>query len=77
MPEPSAYELWVQAGGGTKDYNPAQYLELLLEAGMILYPGDKGYEEAPRNLSCGWPHRSESTGQSAEEAADIIRDTGA
>ena len=51
MPKrPSMYELWVQSGE-----DPVRYRELLHEHGAILYPGDEGYEDAPRNLPCGWP----------------------
>jgi hypothetical protein len=46
--------LWEQSGG---DY--VKYRELLREHGMILYPGDPGYDKAPRNLPCGWPHQEE------------------
>ena len=47
---PSMFELWQQAGG-----DGDRYRELLREYGYILRPGDEGYEEAPRNLPCGWP----------------------
>ena len=47
---PDAYELWVQSGE-----NPERYRELLREHGYLLSPGDDGYEDAPRNLPCGWP----------------------
>jgi hypothetical protein len=51
----SAYDLWVQAGGGTPSYDRQRYLDLLSEHGALLSPGDDGYDDAPRNLPCGWP----------------------
>lgn len=61
MSRPGPYELlWRQAGGGTKDYDPGRYGDLMHEHGYLLRPGDEGYEEAPRNLPCGWPHRPEA-----------------
>jgi hypothetical protein len=47
---PSAYELWRQAGGDS-----ARYRELMHSHGLILRPGDEGYEQASRTLPCGWP----------------------
>jgi hypothetical protein len=52
---PSLYDLWVQAGGGTEDYDRDRYLALLREHGHLLGPGDEGYEQASPNLPCGWP----------------------
>lgn len=45
---PSTYELWVEAGGDV-----ARYHELLLEHGLLLRPGDDGYEERRRDLVDG------------------------
>lgn len=56
--DPDTYELWVQAGGGTKDFDRQRYHDLMVEHGHLLRPGDKGYEDAPRNLPCGWPGES-------------------
>jgi hypothetical protein len=56
--KPDAYDLWVQAGGGTPGYSRDRYQELLREHGLILSPGDDGYEQGVRNLPCGWPGRS-------------------
>ena len=61
---PDAYELWVQSGE-----NPERYRELLREHGYLLSPGDDGYEDAPRNLPCGWPHRDE-----VEKGPDFMTD---
>lgn len=47
---PSPGELYNQAAGDT-----ARYLELMREHGYVLQPGDEGYEQASRTLSCGWP----------------------
>ena len=49
--------LWLQAGGGTPAYDRDRYLDLMREHGLILRPGDDGYEDADRNLPCGWPGR--------------------
>lgn len=53
---PSPGELWNQAGGDS-----VRYRALMLEYGHLLSPGDEGYEQGVRNLSCGWPHRPEKT----------------
>ncbi|HZR50167.1 MAG TPA: hypothetical protein VFB06_11665 [Streptosporangiaceae bacterium] len=50
---PSPHELWERAGG-----DPVRYRELMYEHGHLLKPGDDGYEQGVRNLSCGWPHRN-------------------
>lgn len=55
---PTPYALWKQAGGGTKKYDPGRYRELLIEHGLLLRPGDEGYEESSPNLPCGWPGRT-------------------
>lgn len=57
----SPRELWEQAGGGTDAYDQQRYLGLLREHGHLLRPGDDGYEQRDRNLSCGWPGRPETT----------------
>jgi hypothetical protein len=54
VPVPSPFELWQQAAA-----DPERYRELLHQHGLILEPGDDGYDDAPRNLPCGWPGRSE------------------
>jgi len=55
---PSPYVLWLRAGGETPgEYNRDRYLSLMREHGYLLAPGDDGYEEAPKGLPCGWPHR--------------------
>lgn len=51
--EPSPLDLWRQANG-----DGDRYRELLREHGMLLSAGDEGYEEARRNLACGWPGKS-------------------
>jgi hypothetical protein len=53
---PGPAQLWDQAGG-----DPERYRQLMREAGYLLAPGDEGYDEAPVNLPCGWPHRPERT----------------
>jgi len=52
--KPSAYDLWVRAGGGTDAYDRAEYLRLMREAELIrdLQPG-----ETREPLPCGWPDR--------------------
>ena len=60
MAKPSVYELWQQAGGETPDYDRDRYVALMCEHGYILSPGDDGYEEAPKGLPCGWPHRNDA-----------------
>ena len=57
--KPSVYELWLQAGGETPDYDRDRYIELMREHRYLLKPGDDGYEEAPKGLPCGWPNRSD------------------
>jgi hypothetical protein len=47
---PSPHQLWEQAGG-----NGQRYRQLLREHGLLLRPGDEGYDEAPKTLPCGWP----------------------
>lgn len=51
---PSAHGLWKQAGGGTPDYDQAEYRRLAIEHGLIvpLKPGEKA-----EPLPCGWPTR--------------------
>lgn len=49
-PEPSPHELWAEAGE-----DPERYRDLMRQHGLILAPGDEGYEDAPRSLPCGWP----------------------
>jgi hypothetical protein len=58
----SVDELWRRAGGGTDHYDRDRYLDLLREHSHLLKPGDDGYEQAPANLPCGWPHRDENGG---------------
>jgi|HubBroStandDraft_2_1064218.scaffolds.fasta_scaffold165477_2 hypothetical protein len=53
--KPSPYALWLQAGGGTPSCDRQRYRDLLSEHGALLSPGDEGYDDAPRNLPCGWP----------------------
>lgn len=60
---PDPMTLWRQAGGGTKDYDPQRYRDLMYEHGLLLRPDDEGYEDAPRSLPCGWP-RAGSGGDS-------------
>jgi hypothetical protein len=61
-PAPSPAVLWLQAGGGTPEYDRELYLNLMREHGHLLGPGDDGHGEAQRNLPCGWPHRPEPDG---------------
>jgi hypothetical protein len=49
--------MWVQAGGGTGAYDRERYRELMFGHGALLRPGDEGYEDASKNLPCGWPGR--------------------
>jgi hypothetical protein len=54
---PSPGALWNQAlsedcGEGTV---VMRYRELLREHGLLLAPGDPGYDDAPHTLPCGWP----------------------
>jgi hypothetical protein len=53
-PKPSPFDLWQQAGGDGEHYR-----DLLREHGLVLRPGDEGYDEAARNLPCGWPGNRE------------------
>lgn len=56
MPDkPSAYALWKQAGGGTGNYSGTRYRDLMIKHGLLLAPGDDGYDEGSRTLPCGWP----------------------
>jgi hypothetical protein len=48
--KPGPFELWQQAGG-----DGARYRRLMRQHGHLLGTGDEGYEDAPRNLPCGWP----------------------
>ena len=50
---PSPFALWQQANG-----DGDRYRELMREHGHLLSPGDEGYEEASRNLPCGWPGKT-------------------
>lgn len=52
MSEPSAYDLWHQAGGPTDDFNKAEYRRLLVEHGH-LDPPEPGEQSKP--LPRGWP----------------------
>lgn len=47
---PSPGQLWNQAGG-----DGDRYRDLLHQHGLILSPGDEGYEQAGRTLPCGYP----------------------
>lgn len=60
--KPSPFDLWRQAEGAG-----ARYRDLLAEHGMLLNPGDEGFEQASRNLPCGWPGKS-----STEATADDL-----
>jgi hypothetical protein len=51
---PGPAGLWQQAGG-----DPERYRELMAEHGLLLRPGDEGYDEASRNLPCGRPGQAE------------------
>jgi hypothetical protein len=55
MTAPSPAQLWREAGGGTEDFDPERYKQLLRQHGHLLRPGDDGYDEAGRDLPCGWP----------------------
>lgn len=58
MAKPSVYELWLQAGGDKPAaYDRDRFTALMREHGYLLSPGDDGYEEAPKGLPCGWPHK--------------------
>jgi hypothetical protein len=46
----SPYELWVQAGE-----DAGEYRRLLREHGLLLLPGDPGYDQGSATLPCGWP----------------------
>lgn len=50
--QPTAYDLWIQAGGGTAEFTPERYRELMIQHGLLvpLKPGEKA-EPVP----CGWP----------------------
>lgn len=47
---PSPGQLWNQAGG-----DGDLYRDLMRQHGLILSPGDEGYEQASRTLPCGYP----------------------
>jgi hypothetical protein len=68
----SLYGLWVQAGGGTEDYDPERYRALMREHGYLLEPGDLGYEQGSRNLPCGWPHRPEPPAAAARRPEPLL-----
>lgn len=72
-------ELWRQAGGATKDFDRARYLDLMRQHGHLLSPGDAGYGEAPEG-PCGWPARSQyrerATRSDAGELAEAVIDLG-
>lgn len=61
QPDPAPHELWKQAAQETADQgheaHVARYKELMHGRGYLLYKGDPGYDQAVRNLPCGWPHR--------------------
>jgi hypothetical protein len=48
--QPSPGHLWNQAGG-----NGDRYRDLLHQHGLLLRPGDEGYDQASRTLPCGYP----------------------
>lgn len=52
--KPSAHDLWKQAGGGTPNYDRAEYHRLAVEHGLLipLAPGEKA-----EPLPCEWPQR--------------------
>jgi hypothetical protein len=52
--KPSPYQLWLEAEGDGE-----RYRQLLHDHGYLISPGEPGYDEASKNLSCGWPHRKE------------------
>jgi hypothetical protein len=61
MAKPSVYELWQEAGGeSAHSYDRDQFVASMREHGYLLSPGDDGYEEGPKGLPCGWPHRGEA-----------------
>lgn len=61
MSQPSAHELWKQAGGGTDRFDRDEYRRLMVEHGLLipLAPGEKA-----EPLPCGWPHRRDSKEES-------------
>ena len=68
--KPGVYQLWQQAGGENHaEYDRDRFIALMREHGYLLCPGDEGYEDAPRNLPCGWPHRDE-----VEKGPDFMTD---
>jgi len=65
--------LWAQAGGGTASYDPQKYHDLLVEHGHILRPGDEGYDQGSRTLSCGWEPGKRREEQDRCEVTDLLR----
>ncbi len=63
MPEkPSPLKLWYQADREhptDAEARTTRYRELMREHGLLLSPGDSGYEEAADNLRCGYPGKSQ------------------
>jgi hypothetical protein len=63
--EPSMGNLWQEAGGDRE-----RYRALLHEHGLLLRPGDDGYEEAvARALPCGWSPGMERALDSIDQGA--------
>lgn len=63
-------QLWNQADG-----NPGEYRRLLREHGLLLSPGDPGYEEASVSLPCGWDPRKTREQQDRCEVTDLLRNS--
>jgi hypothetical protein len=67
---PSPGLLWLEAGG-----DDARYRELLREHGLLLSPGDPGYDEAPRTLPCGWQPGKPRAEQRRCEITELLVDS--
>lgn len=65
---PSPATLWQQANG-----DAARYRELMHSHGLILRPGDEGYEQASATLPCGWNPRKRREDQDRCEVTDLLR----
>jgi len=66
--KPSPGQLWHEAGG-----DGDRYRDLMHQHGMLLKPGDEGYDQASRTLSCGWEPGKNRAEQDRCDITDLLR----
>jgi hypothetical protein len=70
--KPRIYDLWKQAGGETPRFDRGRYMDLLHEHGILLRPGDEGYEAGSRTLPCGWDPGKSRAQQDRCEITELL-----